>query len=189
MNILRFRLKIIFGHLKKLIRSSNNPLQQIHRRIQEINSSFIEINECNLKEIKAKYFVDMEHKNGPSLNNNSCQWYKQYKKISFTNLSFSINRYSIADSYCSLSGNAEVIEIHNIVKTTNGDIFIIGKYFIKQSPLYVYPCDSSLLNIYILKDFSNLKIWPISLISSKCIVIPYLDDNTYVCFPIIHNVD
>lgn len=181
-----FPFENYLGHLKKLIRSSSNPLQQLHRRVQEINSCFLEINKCNLKEVKAKYFVDMEHKNGPLLNYSSCQWYKQYKKISFTNVSFSINRYSIADSYCNLRDNTEVIEIHNIVETTKGDIFIIGKHFIKQSPLYLYPCDSSLLNIYILENFSNLKIWPISLISSKCIVVPYINNNTYVCFPIIH---
>lgn len=181
-----FSFENYLGHIKKLIKSSSNILQQIHRRLQEtINSSSLEFNKHDLNFDKIEYFVDMEHINGPLLN--YCQWHKQYKRIYFAIWSFSINHYNIADSYCNLGDNAEVIEIHNIIKTIKGDIFFIGKRFIKQSPLYLYPCDLSLLGIYVLKDLSNFKIWPVSLISSKCIVLPHID-NIYVCFQIIHSI-
>lgn len=187
-NYSAFPFENYLGHLKKLIKPSRKPLQQIHCRLQEINSILLQSNKRSLKNsITVKYYVDMEHIYGPLLNFDYCQLYKQYKKIYFINLSFSINQYNIADSYCNLKGN-EVIEIHNIIRTTKREIFLIGKQFMKQSQFYQYPCESSLLNIYVLKDLSDLKMWPISLISNKCIVLPHVDD-TYVCFPIIHNID
>lgn len=103
---------------------------------------------------------------------------------------FSINQYSKSNNYCMLKGDTKIIEIHNITKTKKGDIFLIGKHFIKYLPLYLYSCDSSLFDIYVLKDLSDLKAWPINLISNKCIVLLYNDDNNnYVSIPIIHNFD
>jgi len=70
-----------------------------------------------------------------------------------------------------LRGDTKIIEIHNIIKTKKGDIFLIEKYFIEYLLLYLYPCYSSLLDIYVVKDLSDLKAWSINLISSKCICI------------------
>jgi len=64
-----FPFESYLGHLKKLIRSPTNPLQQIHRRLHEINSSLLKFKEHNLKNPdRAKYNVDMEYKNGPLVN-------------------------------------------------------------------------------------------------------------------------
>lgn len=74
-----FPFESYLGRLKKLIKSPTNPLQQIHRRLQE-NNSFLELNKSRNPDM-TKYFVDIEHKSGPLLNQNSCEWYKQYKKL------------------------------------------------------------------------------------------------------------
>jgi len=95
-----FLFENYLGHLKKLIRTSTNPLQQIHCRLHEINSSLLKFKEHNFKNPdRAKYFVDMEYKNGLLLNN-FCESCKQYKKITFSNLRFSINQYSKSVIVC-----------------------------------------------------------------------------------------
>jgi len=142
------------GYLKKWIRTSTNPLQQIHRRLHEINSFLLKFKEHNKNPDRAKYFVDMEY---DPLLNNFCESCKQYKKITFPNLRFSINQHSRSNSYCMLRGDTKIIEIHNIIKTNKGDIFLIGKHFIEYLLLYLYPCHSSLLDIYVVKGLSDLK--------------------------------
>lgn len=184
-----FPFENYLSRLKKHVRSSTNPLQQIYR-LQESNPFLLELNERKLENLdQVKYFVDMEHTDGPLLNN-FCKWHKQYKKITFANLVFTINQNNISNSYCSLKGNAKIVQIHNIIKTIKGDVYLIGKHFIEYSPLYLYPCNSSLLNIYVVQSLSDLKIWPINLIDSKCILLPYINDNNrYVCLPIVHSFD
>jgi len=87
-----------------------------------------------------------------------------------------------------LRGDTKIIKIHNIIKTKKGDIFLIGKHFIEYLPLHLYPCHSLLLDMYVVKDLSDLKARPINLISSKCIVLPNIDDNnSFISMPIIHN--
>ncbi|KYN07642.1 hypothetical protein ALC62_01388, partial [Cyphomyrmex costatus] len=104
-----FPFKSYLGHLKKLIRSPTNLLQQIHRRLHEIDSFLL--NKHNLKNFNRNpYFLDMEHKNGPLLNHNTCESYKQYKKITFTNVQFSINQYNKTNSYCMLKDDTKVVE-------------------------------------------------------------------------------
>jgi len=116
------------------------------------------------------------------------RYFYNNKKITYPNLWFSINQYSKSNSYCMLRGDTKIIEIHNIIKTKKGDIFIIGKHFIEYLPLYLYPCHSSLLDIHVVKGLSDLKAWSINFISSKCIVLPNIDDNnSFISMPIIHN--
>jgi len=78
-----FLFESYLDHLKKLIKTSTNPLQQIHRQLHEINSSLLKFKEHNFKNPdRSKYFVDMEYKNSPLLNN-FCESCKQYKKLLF----------------------------------------------------------------------------------------------------------
>lgn len=80
-----------------------------------------------------------------------------------------------------------MVEIHNIVITIKGQIYIIGKQFIEYSDLYSYPCKSSELSIFITKNLSGLKLWPINNFFSKCIVYPF-NNTSFVSFPIIHSI-
>jgi len=57
--------------------------------------------------------------------------------MTFANLVFTTNQNNISNSYCSLKGNTQIIQIHNILQTTQGDVYLIGKYFIEYSPLFI----------------------------------------------------
>ncbi|VEN56696.1 unnamed protein product [Callosobruchus maculatus] len=73
-NFSAFPFENYLGHMKSLVKSTTKPLQQICRRLQELNHTCIEINnKSNLPR------VEIEHVNGPCLTNN---FEKQYKKPS-----------------------------------------------------------------------------------------------------------
>lgn len=78
----------------------------------------------------------MEHKDGLLINFNIYKCYKEYIKISFTDVSFSIYHYNVSDCYRSLKDDRKVVQIHNIIKTTAGEVYFIGKHFIEYSSLY-----------------------------------------------------
>lgn len=163
-----FHLKVILAILKNLVRSPSKPLRQIHRRLQEFHSSFLDLNKYYLKNSdKNKYLLTMEHRDGPLFDVNTYKYYKQYTKMSFADVTFSIYHYSIYNCYCNLKSDRKIVQIHNIVRTTTGEVFLIGKHFIEYSSLYFYPCDSSLLNIHVVKGLSDLKIWLINLIRDR----------------------
>lgn len=112
-----FSFQSYLGKLKKYIKSSTNPLQQICRRlIENFSLSFNNIR-CNLQ-IELKY----RHNLGPLHTSISHMHCEQYEKLIFYDVAFLIN--SNADCYCMLDESI-VIQILNIVQVNN-TIFIIG---------------------------------------------------------------
>jgi len=139
-------------------------LQQIYRRITEINVLF---NKNSKNRVNSNFRCDckIQHNLGPLIFNTT-KWAKQYKKLYLNNFILTIKQYSSADCYCLIDDeNITVVEIENIVTTTEDVIFIIGKQFNKYSCFYDYPYDSSKLHINVIEHPSeNLKAWPISTI-------------------------
>lgn len=94
----------------------------------------------------------------------------QYKKLSFHHVVFSIS--SNADCYCLIKSDI-IRKILNIIKMNN-NIFFIGNRFVNYESLYKYPFDSKKLKIFISHAISDVnEIWPIDLITAKCIIFPY----------------
>lgn len=87
-----FPFENYLGKLKKLVKKPNKPLQQICRRIAEINSFIYK--EVDQNDIS----YHLEHDNGP-LPVNFFHG-RQYKKIHYKNTVFSIFTYSQCDAYC-----------------------------------------------------------------------------------------
>jgi len=81
-----------------------------------------------------------------------------------------------------LRGDTKILENHNNTKTKKGDIFLIGKYFIEYTFISIFMSHSSLLDIHIVKSLNDLKAWSINLISSKCFVLPNIDNNNKLYF-------
>jgi len=109
------------------------------------------------------------------------------KKLSFHSVTFLID--SNADCYCLIKENI-LIKILNIIKLNN-NIFLIGKRFVSCDSLYKYPFDSKKLKIFISHAISDEdEIWPIDLISAKCMVFPYYKKSRkyWVSFPLIHSI-
>lgn len=176
-----FSFESYLGYLKKLVKSPKNILQQIHRRLVEINSPITNVTQTNIK--KCKY----EHVLGPLINSNYYNWKKQYKKLYFNNITLTVYLYNKSNSYCSFENRNVVVQIHNIVVTTKGQIYIIEKQFLEYLDLYSYPYKSSDLKIFVTKTLSTFKLWSFNKVFSKCIV--FLFNNvSFVSLPIIHTL-
>lgn len=112
---------------------------------------------------------------------------EQYKKLSFHRVVFSIN--SNADCYCLIKKNI-LIKILNIIKLNN-NIFFIGNRFVGCESLYKYSFNSKKLKIFISHEISDEnEIWPIDLITAKCMIFPYYKKSRkcWVSFPLIHSI-
>lgn len=172
-----FPFENYLGKLKKLVKSSRKPLEQVCRRLHEISFN----NNVCYKNPILKHFV--EHNNGPLLNNISVL--KQFKKISIRNYILSTHSFCIADS-CFLSKTNEVVQINNIILTTNDSTKLIGKRYMLSESLYLYPFDSKKLNICCVTKLSGqLQVWDVDDMKAKCILLPLHDDN-WACFPLLH---
>lgn len=163
--------------LKALIRSATKPLEQICRRIYEYDFATLKIDN---KTVTKRWSLEIEH-NCFEINH----FEKQYKKFQFSNkFTLSINLYSKADCYCFTDN--DYIQVENIV-VDNQNIFIVGKYFISKSSFYTYPCDSRNLNICALSKLSSkTRMWSVSQIKGKCMLLPYRDN--WVAVPLFHSI-
>ncbi|XP_030754939.1 uncharacterized protein LOC115881541 isoform X1 [Sitophilus oryzae] len=185
-NFSAFPFENYLGQLKSLVKAPTNPLQQIHRRLVErdllISKINIEFNHLKLL---------LEHSRGPlPVLNKQIKYHKQFGKIIFHETTLSVITQAKADCYCLCQndkGNNKVIEIHNIIKASDNEIYLIGKEFLYYSDLYSYPYPSSELSIYVVNNLSDLKIWSITRIIGKCVVLPFKEKG-FVAFPIIHSI-
>ncbi|XP_011868416.1 PREDICTED: uncharacterized protein LOC105562288 [Vollenhovia emeryi] len=159
--------------VKRAIRGKNKPLQQLINRTIEIN----EINTitCDHLIMKDNPVVLSVHSTGPCLSLTGMQ----YKKIQWSNTTLSLNE---GDNVVITSKN-DVIKIVNIVDTASG-IIVIGKRFEKYRDLYLVPCKSSDLNIYIVKNLCEQPSkWHLNDILCKAILVQYKNKDAFVSFP------
>ncbi|XP_031350483.1 uncharacterized protein LOC116176145 isoform X1 [Photinus pyralis] len=176
-NISAFGYENFLGQLKRLIRSSNNPLTQAYNRI--IESNFVEDHEVSCKTISRLLY---NHKLGPVLP--AYKDFEQFKKFEGEKFILSVYQYSHANCYC-LTNTNEVIQVHNLLNKKN-EIFIIGKMFTKYDAAYTYPVDSKkFFHISFVHSLSELKVWNLTDIKSKCFVFPYTQ-HIFVCLPLLH---
>lgn len=173
-----FPFENYLGQLKRLIRSPNKPLQQLCRRLSEIDNVF-EVDTNN----KLSFEFLFPHNDGPSLHFFS---YKQFKQLISKDYVFSSFMYCNADAYC-LSQDSSVIQIQNILADSTNNPVIIGKEFKSITSLYSYPIESMEFNIYVLQSLSNsLKFWDFKCIVAKCFVYPLNDKGCFVSYPLLH---
>lgn len=176
-----FAFESYLGQLKNLIKSPVKPLQQVCRRLHEINLNMSKNEAENMR-------CELEYNLGPLPSN--CQQVKQFKKCNFDNFILTVNNYSISDSYFSTKEGI-VVQIQNILlDLQNNHIYFLGKRFCQYSNLYEYPFESK--NVYIYKVFSlssTLEIWSTECILSKCIVIPDKNEkDQWISMPLLHTL-
>ncbi|KAB0790106.1 hypothetical protein PPYR_15573 [Photinus pyralis] len=181
-NISEFPFETFLNRLKRLIRSPKQPLQQIGKRLKEINY----FNRNPISPIEFECIL--EPTNGPlSKDMNFTNTHLQFKKVSLTNFLLCILSYSQADADCMLK-NKKVVQIHNILKTAQNEIFLFCKRFLCYNSFYSYPIRSSELNIYTTKNLSNeWEIVSVADVAAKCLVLP-LNDSEHVSFPLVHSL-
>lgn len=173
-----FPFENYLGHLKSLVQSPKNPLQQIHRRLKEIEMTQYENVDIHFKDTSEYVFP---HYSGP-VPNFPC---RQYKKLRYKNFQFSTFLQSGADCFCrTLDGL--VVRIENIVVSNDNKCYILGKRFQTYTSFFKYPIDSKQFDIYRIKDLSqNIEIWSRDEIDSKCIAFPL--QQGWVSMPLLHH--
>lgn len=181
-NFSTFPFENHLGQLKKLVRSPNKPLQQIFRRLYEINTH-------QRRSMDGPgYSVLEELFNCPSLS--EYPQYKMFKKMKFTDFTLKIHLYSSADCYCLMEGDT-VLQVHNILvhNSHSDNILLHGKQFQSYKSLYTYPLDSKALKIFIVGQLSSsfIVLSPKNIIS-KCMLFPF-ENQSWVSIPLVHALE
>jgi len=164
--------------LKKKVRKSALPLQQvIHRVLEENNVTQHDFS--NIANHDSSVKLMMEHFNGPLKHNCTSP---QYKRIQTNNYYLDISK--IADRFVELKNNI-IVEIKNFAFCENS-ICLLGCAYNKQGDFYTKPCSSSLFDIQYIKNENNLlEVWNINFIKRKLMVLPYKRD-LLVSFSLLH---
>jgi len=165
---------------KDLIRKDDKPLQQIARRIHEIENSDNNLQNkyCNEESIIFKNI----HTNGPIIK--GC--ISQFTTMTLSGMKFQIN--NKGNNCCGIKG--KIILIENICYNDehSGQI-IIGKEFLEKTPLYSLPCSSVYLGIYQVdvNKLSKRSFWPVNKINLKYFIFPISNCSTkFAVFPLLH---
>lgn len=177
-NFSAFKFENYMQILKKYLRKSEKPLEQVLRRCMEKKNLHTSTTlphsvsrHCNLTSL---------HHNGPLLPN--CH-NPQYKVIKFNGMTFKAG--TLADNCCSLNCGA-IVCIENVAYCAERNIpVIIGYEFIEKEDLFSIPCSSSLLGVYSVHSLSDLKSWPLTKIEKKNVKFPD-ENNKFAIFPLIH---
>ncbi len=163
--------------IKNLVRKSAKPLQQIVKRLSEL-----EINKVivpNLQEEEVALYD--EHYSGPTYNIVG----KQYKSMKFKFWKLGRTK----PNNCVYLNDQSIVIIENFVKRNNAQLFIVGRKFENVSDLYPFPINSSQLGIYVVIQLGNLDVWALSDINCKGFIIPsFISPDSFVVSPLLaHN--
>ena len=163
------------GTIKRLLRKSEKPLEQIIKRLAELQQN----SSPNVSTSDSKFHFRVEHKNGPLLPlfiNGSKQFgIVEYKKFTLT----------LKDGdNCVLLHERVVVKIENIVELSCKP-FIIGRNFRNLKNLYPHPFDSTDFDIFQCSDLSDeLRYWPLEFVQFKMYLMPLSGLQSFAAFPL-----
>lgn len=167
-----FPFENFLGSLKRMLRKSNMPLQQVVRRLaehQNRDSPVVMNTEGLFGEVQ---FIDEQF-------SHICEgvFYKKYvtKHFTLTN--------KIGDN-CISTGSGDIVQISYFVKKQNGKIYIIAKKLQSVKAFTDYPTDSSLLSLYECSHSDDIICFPVDDILHKGVLLPF--ENKFVFSPLIH---
>lgn len=156
-----FPFENYLGQLKKQLRHSNKPLQQIVNRSVEKGIRF--------SNIKIQIGLFKPHNQGPLIDGMSVEGqYSRFKTESFISI---IHNFSKNDAFI-LTKDCKIVQVENFVKLTTGDLCILGYYFTKTEDLYCdLPIRSSLIHQYQVGGLSTkLEMFNVTEIKSKIVL-------------------
>lgn len=182
-NFSAFKFENFMQILKKYIRKADKPLEQVVRRyVEKENMSNVRLSPTvsSASVLQHPSLISL-HNDGPLAPN--CK-NPQYKIVKYN--AITLKSGTLADRCCGLNCGA-IVSVKNIAYCTNRNIpVIIGHEFLEKEDLYKVPCSSSLLGIYIVHSYSDLKSWPLKSINRKYVQLPYADK--FAVFPLIHTI-
>lgn len=147
----------VIQKMKNLLRRSGRPLQQIVRRLEEIDNANRLKGEMLVKNsssnIAGQYKLEDIHYTGPILP--QFVGGEQNKVLRFKN---SVLSTSLGDNCVFLDNENDVFVIENFIKH-HERVHVIGRRFMKKEDMYTYPLPSSSFNELLVSNLSrNLKI-------------------------------
>ena len=177
-----FKFENELGKLKRLLRSSSNPLQQIHRRLNEqyqlISQKY---QSCN----NTIQYLQI-HEDGPIFEGYTAP---QYKKIVFS--SFTIICGSCNNSFCILK-SGQLVKVLNVCTSVNlrePKLLVVTFNHITEQSLFKFPCDSKLIGVFIVNSSeSDPFVIDSKEVVKKCQVF-FKQSNKIIVFPLIHTDD
>jgi len=170
-----FQFESYIYDLKKLIRKGEKPLQQIDKRLHELNFCI------NRSEVRNKRFLEKDHKNGPLSHERD---YIEEYKILYLDL-FYLNCDDNKNNCVILNDNT-IVCVLNIAKSQDNNLYIIGKKLVPYRNLFLIPCESRHLGIVIVRQNRCIESWLCHNICTKAFKIPYHDK--FIILPILHTI-
>ena len=161
-NFSAFPYENFLGSLKKLLRKSEKPLQQLARRYGEIQRGSF----SKTSPVLEKFCLKGSHRNGPLIHIFTNATVNQYKILQTRG--FYINCDDMKNN-CLMLKDGTIIRILNIFQTRTEEVCnIIGhKCKVADDNLYEKPCPSSFLKVFIVTNGTGLCHWPVSQIMCK----------------------
>lgn len=174
-----FGLENYLQKLKKLVRKPNNILSQIMRRLSEISNA--DKSPVNNENNESSYIFGKKHNNDILIDDCISP---QYQEIHFSNCKLDLTKRNCC---CKLKCGS-IVEIFNFAyNPLSKQTMVIGKQYLTIENFFNKPCDSSVINVYIVRHLStHFRTWPANHICNKLIRLPY--ESNWVVFPLLHTL-
>lgn len=170
-------------YIKKLIRGSDKPLEQLSNRIYEIRNSYcIE----SVNDVIETYKLGKECYNGRLIDGCTLP---MHKDIQVKNFKITIKR---PNNYC-IMADESIVMIETICHRNNF-IVVIGKMLKNGKTFFHSPAPSTCFGIIKFSgEYGSLQAFPVENIKNKGVVLPIFDESNQsedyknvVVFPLIH---
>ncbi|KAF0707709.1 Uncharacterized protein FWK35_00035325 [Aphis craccivora] len=177
-NLSTFKFENFMQQIKKLVRKYDRPLQQIVKRLGELNNHKSKYVSCD-DDYRFKF--ENPHESGPLIEGLLLPGYKNIVCKDYVLIANDIK-----NNRCIL-GNGSIVLIENVAFSNDKRIqMIIGKEYLKKIDLYTIPCKSTLLGIYKVSKLSRRKAWMVSDIINKGFIYCSGSPMWKVVFPILY---
>lgn len=160
-----FDFENYLGQLIRLVRGSKNPLQQVVRRILELNNNNSEL-------FKKVNILGITRSNGD---------------ITKITLKFQcINPKNYIDSYVILKSN-RIMKI-NRIEEVGGEILLIGNAFQKVQPFFENPCSSQKVSFFKVSKITDFLFrCSVNDVITKAMVVPW-ENESFLCVGLLKNL-
>ena len=166
-NVSAFPFENYMGKIKRMIRKPKSPLQQLVRRLSEVNESQLG-DDSSQPELEDIVCPKQIHCEGPIVDGIAIrQQYKQVKLQKF------IVKLSDGDRYVQLK-NSDVVAVQNIITDMDMNVWLVYRKFHDVSCFFDYPLPSADIEIYKHSHLgSSLHYCHSSDVQRKYVVLPH----------------
>lgn len=173
-NFSAFKFESYMSKIKRRMKNSRYPLQQIYNRvIEDRKLPYIE---------KINNFPFVQEDNISLVCNENGKTYTYYRKLTYENFTLSLCQ----RNNCVLLKNLSYMLISNIYKNNNNNnIKIVGKILQNVSNFIKKPSFYLAIKIIDIHEISEILTYDVKDIQEKCVILPF-NNNKFVVIPILH---